>query len=153
MILDLLISLELLKTTTSSTQRQLLTENAQIFHLLQQDVDIANLIKQFNFFRQRNYFQNVVDIQQSSNMSFRSIERMFNRNVVMSAISNFTLDRFHQSTSQLIGNHFDKLSDMAYEKNYFDQMHIIREFNFFSGESPQRLMRSTESQLQRGTMT
>lgn len=96
----------------------------------------------------------MVDIQQSSNMSILSIVRMFNRNVVMSAMSNFTLDRFHQSTSQLIGNHFDKLSDMAYEKNYFDQMHIIREFNFFfSGESPQRLMRSTESQLQRGTMT
>lgn len=86
-------------------------------------------------------------------MSILSIERMFNRNVVMSAISNFTLDRFHQNTSQLIGSHFDKLSDMAYEKNYFDQMHIIREFKRFSGESPQRLMRSTESQLQRGTMT
>ncbi len=86
-------------------------------------------------------------------ISIRSLERMFNKYVGVPASTYFTLNRFHISTNQLIYNDFHKFSDLAFDNGYFDQMHFIRDFKRFTGNTPKNFVQQLNSILQIGKYT
>lgn len=73
---------------------------------------------------------------------------MFSKYVGISASTFGTLDRFHNSMNRLIAGGYSKLSDLAYDNGYFDQMHFIRDFRRFAGNTPKRFASQNSSILQ-----
>lgn len=87
---------------------------------------------------------------QQNNLNIRKLERMYGKYVGLSANSYQTLNRFHCSLNQLLATDFSKLSDLAYDNGYFDQMHFIKEFKRFTGNTPRNFINQNNSILQIG---
>jgi AraC-like DNA-binding protein len=87
-----------------------------------------------------------------TNISIRTLERLFNMYVGMSANSYNTLLRFHNSFNQIVSCDYCRLSDLAYDNGYFDQMHFIREFKRFAGDTPKHYQKENDSILQIGKL-
>lgn len=87
-----------------------------------------------------------------NNISIRQPERMYIKYVGLPATSYNALNRFHVSVNQLLDKRFSKLSDLAYDNEYFDQMHFIREFKRFTGYTPGMFVSQNDSILQIGKM-
>jgi AraC-like DNA-binding protein len=75
---------------------------------------------------------------------------MFNKYVGVTASTFGTLNRFHGTLNQLLYSDFSKLSDLAYDNGYFDQMHFIKDFKRFAGDTPRRFVSRKNSILQIG---
>jgi AraC-like DNA-binding protein len=85
-------------------------------------------------------------------IGIRTLERMFNKYVGVSASTYCTLNRFQDSINQLLHNNYSKLSDIAYGNGYFDQMHFIKDFKRFAGDSPKSFLQQNNSILQIGKL-
>ena len=96
---------------------------------------------------------NISDFCRKHHICLRKLERMFNRYVGISASSFSTLNRFHTSLNRLLCNDFSKLSDLAYDNGYFDQMHFIKDFKRFTGNTPKNFVNESNSILQIGKLT
>ena len=70
------------------------------------------------------------------NLSGRSLERKFKRQVGITPKLFARVNRFQASLQQLKNNSYSKLSDIAFSLEYADQSHFIREFKEFAGFTP-----------------
>lgn len=104
----------------------------------------------FHSLRQSDTSMPIAEFCQKSNIGMRQLERMFNKYVGVSAKSYRLLDRFQDSINQLFHSDYSKLSDIAYGNAYFDQMHFIRDFKRFSGNTPKNFLRLNNSMLHVG---
>jgi AraC-like DNA-binding protein len=77
---------------------------------------------------------------------------MYNKYLGVPATTFGKLNRFHNSMNQLLSNDFSKLSDLAFDNGYFDQMHFIRDFKRFTGDTPKNFIRQNNSILQIGKL-
>ncbi len=84
------------------------------------------------------------------NISVRKLERMFNKYVGLPASTFSTINRFHNSINHILSDEYSKLSDLAYDNGYFDQMHFIRDFKRFTGNTPKDFIQQKRSILQIG---
>ena len=75
---------------------------------------------------------------------------MFNKHIGLTANTFSTLNRFHLSMNQLLQNNYDKFSDLAFDNEYFDQMHFIRDFKRFTGTTPRCFVHQKNSIMQVG---
>ncbi|HTJ51790.1 MAG TPA: AraC family transcriptional regulator [Cyclobacteriaceae bacterium] len=87
-------------------------------------------------------------IQQALNISERSLERMFKENIGVSPKLFARIARFQMSLNDIRSKDYSKLTDIAYNNNYADQSHYIREFKAFSGVSPQQFIRQANEQVE-----
>lgn len=84
------------------------------------------------------------------NLSERQLERKFRANYGHTPLQFIRIKRFEESLRYIHGknNSVDwKLSDLAYDLNYVDQSHFIRDFKIFSNHTPMKFMgidRTTE---------
>jgi len=101
----------------------------------------------FQALRQCDPSMPVAEFSRESNIGMRKLERMFNKFVGVSAKTYRMLDRFQESRNQLFYSDYSKLSDIAYGNDYFDQMHFIRDFKRFSGNTPKNFLRQSNSML------
>ena len=85
-----------------------------------------------------------------NNIGIRKLERMFNKYIGISAKSFKNLNRFQKTLNHLLYSDYDKLSDIAYDNDYFDQMHFIREFKRYTGVTPKRFIAQNDSMVQVG---
>jgi len=106
----------------------------------------------FNEFNHNDGFSQVVEFCQRNNISIRKLERMYNKYVGISAMTYSTLNRFHKSLNQLLFTDYSKLSDIAYNNGYYDQMHFIKDFKRFSGNTPKNFISQNNSMLQLGKL-
>ncbi|NJO70367.1 MAG: helix-turn-helix transcriptional regulator [Bacteroidetes bacterium] len=106
--------------------------------------------KLFNTLKQSCNTMNIKEFCQQNTVSMRSLERMYNKYVGVSANTYNALNRFHNSLNQLLYNDYSKLSDIAYGNDYFDQMHFIRDFKRFAGNTPKNFVHRNNSILQIG---
>lgn len=88
-----------------------------------------------------------------NNIDIRQLERLYNKYVGVSAKAFLTLNRFHKSLNQLLYADYEKFSDLAFDNDYFDQMHFIKEFKRFTGNTPKNFIRQNNSILQIGKLT
>lgn len=106
-----------------------------------------SFLRLFQSLKQSDASIPVAEFCQKNNLGIRNLERMFNKYVGISAKSYLMLDRFQNSRNQLIYSDYSKLSDIAYGNDYFDQMHFIRDFKRFSGNTPNNFLRQKNSML------
>lgn len=101
----------------------------------------------FYSFKKCNPTIQVAEFCQNNNFGIRKLERMFNKYVGLSAKTYSILNRFQDSLNQLSHSDYSNLSDIAYGNDYFDQMHFIRDFKRFSGNTPKNFIRQNNSML------
>lgn len=76
------------------------------------------------------------EITSSLRLSERSLERKFKEHVGLSPKLFGRICRFQASLRQLQRQSYEKLSDIAFDGDYSDQSHFIRNFKEFAGISP-----------------
>jgi AraC-like DNA-binding protein len=107
----------------------------------------------FNTLKQIDNSRQITEFCHSNNIGIRNLERMYNKYVGVSANTYATLNRFHKSLNQLLYNDYSRLSDLAYDNGYFDQMHFIKEFRRFTGNTPKSFVHQKDSILQIGKLS
>lgn len=114
-----------------------------------QNLDKFQLI--FNALNNENPFQlNNFCIRRNINM--RQLERLYLKYIGLSPKIYSTLDRFHCVVNQLLNAKNIKLSNLAYDYEYYDQMHFIKDFKRYAGNTPKIFINQENSILQIGKL-
>lgn len=106
----------------------------------------------FNVLKRCDNPLQVSEFCRQNNIGLRRLERMYNKYIGLSIRTYTSLNRFQNSVNQILYNDFSKLSDIAYENGYYDQMHFIREFKRYTGNTPKSFIRENNSMLQIGKL-
>jgi AraC-like DNA-binding protein len=72
--------------------------------------------------------------------SYKKIERIFLREIGFTPKYLNRIFRFHRVLQNIHNNNFKSLSELAYNNSYFDQSHFIKEFEYFTGLTPQEFL-------------
>ena len=144
---------------SGSILERILTVNNIYIRLEILETELLNLLGQyknypddfseiFNELRKSEPSGSISDFCKKYNICVRKLERMFNKHIGISASTYSTLDRFHSSLNHMLYHDFSKLSDLAYDNGYFDQMHFIKDFKRFTGNTPKGFIIQNNSILQ-----
>jgi AraC-like DNA-binding protein len=79
------------------------------------------------------------------NVSERQLERRFVRAIGVSPHQYIRILRFREAMQLMKANQFDRLSDVAYDFNYVDQSHFIKDTKAFSGYTPKQLVKTVDT--------
>jgi AraC-like DNA-binding protein len=77
-------------------------------------------------------------------ISERHFERRFSQTVGISPQSYIRVQRFNEAIRLIKAGQYDKLTDIAYALNFYDQSHFVRDINAFSGISPKTVSRKDD---------
>ncbi|MCG6189446.1 helix-turn-helix domain-containing protein [Maribellus maritimus] len=141
---------ERLKEATHTIHRLEILENELMLMLVDEYKDLVNFQLLFNKLKQNNYSSAISEFCQNNNINIRKLERLFNKYVGLPANTFFTVNRFQNGLNQLLYSDYSKLTDIAYDTGYFDQMHYIKDFKRFAGNTPGNFIRKNNSMLQIG---
>jgi len=144
---------EQLKEAPDVASRLAILENELVLMLLDGNQIPENFRQIFNALRQSDNSIQIAEFCQRNKIGMRHLERMYNKYVGVSANTYSTLNRFHTSLNQLLTQDYSKLSDLAFDNGYFDQMHFIKDFKRFCGDTPKRFVHQKNSILQIGKLT
>lgn len=143
----------------------------EVLALLDEDADLEKMVKildQFfcrmlnqakilplvdelmNSIRQHNGNMSVCDFAHKAGVSVKTLERKFKEKIGLPPKRYAGMYRFHQSVLSIDGP-AGKLSDVAYDNGYFDQMHFIREVRRYAQCTPGEIL-SLKEGLQRPTL-
>jgi len=86
-------------------------------------------------------------IQNGLNISERSLERHFKQYVGISPKLYARINRFQSALENIRQTQYNKLTDIAYQSDYFDQSHFIRDFKEFAGTSPKHFKLKANEQV------
>ncbi len=81
-------------------------------------------------------------------ISERSLERLIKQYVGISPKVYSRIVRFQSGLQALRKNDFRTLTEVAYQKEFFDQSHFIREFRTFTGMNPKQYLHQTIEQVE-----
>lgn len=144
---------ERLKEAPDVAARLTILENEFVLMLINGAPTPENFRLIFNALKRSENSLQITEFCQRNNIGMRQLERMFNKYVGVSANTYFTLNRFHTSLNQLLYHDYSKLSDLAFDNGYFDQMHFIKDFKRFAGNTPKNFVDQKKSILQIGKLT
>lgn len=80
-------------------------------------------------------------------LSGRSLERMVKTHIGVSPKIFFRISRFQNALDILRRKKSNSLCQLAYESNYFDQSHYIRDFRQFTGSAPREFILKADEQI------
>ena len=87
----------------------------------------------------------VPQLLHSLNVSERQFERRFVRAVGVPPHHYIRIARFREAMRLMKANQFERLSDIAYDLNYVDQSHFIKDVKAFSGYTPHDLVQTVQA--------
>ncbi len=91
--------------------------------------------------------QNLHEIQIATNMSERSLERIVKQYIGLSPKLFSRIVRFQSSLNNLRHTDFKSFTELAYQANYFDQSHFIKDFKAFTGTNPKNFILNIDERL------
>ncbi len=144
---------EQLKEAHDIAARLTILENELALLLVNGSQTPVNFRQVFNNLKKNDNTLQISEFCGKNNINMRNLERMYNKYVGVSANTYSTLNRFHTSLNLLLINDYMKLSDIAFDNGYFDQMHFIKEFKRFAGNSPKSFVKQNDSILQIGKLS
>ncbi len=80
------------------------------------------------------------------NLSERQFEKRFTQTVGLTPQFYIRVKRFNEAIRLMKTHPFEKLTDVAYALNYYDQSHFIRDIKAFSGITPKSLFQKVDLQ-------
>lgn len=108
-----------------------------LIELLDEKYIISNkTIGLFNSFYINMFTLSVEEFCSKHGMHVRTFERLFDKYVGISPKTYTRICRFQKTLNQSIRGDFNTMTDLAYSNGYYDQMHFIKEFKSFTGETP-----------------
>jgi AraC-like DNA-binding protein len=78
-------------------------------------------------------------------VSERQLERRFLRAIGVSPHQYIRILRFREALQSIKTKQFERLSDVAYDFNYVDQSHFIKDTKAFAGYTPKRLVQTVHA--------
>ena len=78
----------------------------------------------------------VEELSRHININRRQLERKFSSTIGLSPKQLSKIIRFQATLKMLISKKFTSLTDLAYEGEYYDQAHFIKDFREFTGLTP-----------------
>jgi len=87
------------------------------------------------------------EIQLAMHVSERTLERLVKEYIGLPPKTFSRIIRFQRSLDIMRQIDAKALTSLAYESNYFDQSHFIREFNAFTGTTPSSFLQHADEQL------
>lgn len=79
-------------------------------------------------------------------ISQRKLERIFNKYIGISPKLYYRINRFQRVVNQMFNNNNPaKLVSLAYEHEFWDQNHFIKDFKAFTGSSPSHFLKERKS--------
>jgi AraC-like DNA-binding protein len=144
---------EKLREADRVESRLTILENELLILLVNSEQTPEKFRQIFNALKQSDSTLQISEFCRRNNIGIRNLERMYNKYVGVSANTYATLNRFHKSLNQLLYNDYSRLSDVAYDNGYFDQMHFIKDFRRFAGDTPKSFVHQNNSILQIGKLT
>jgi AraC-like DNA-binding protein len=81
----------------------------------------------------------VKDVFDHLSLSERQFQRRFSQTVGITPRSYIRVRRFHEAIRLIKSGHYERLTDVAYALNYYDQSHLIRDIKAFSGVTPRNV--------------
>jgi AraC-like DNA-binding protein len=87
----------------------------------------------------------VPHLLKSLRVSERQFERRFVRAIGVSPHQYIRIARFQAALQLIKARRFERLSDVAYDLNYVDQSHFIKDMKAFSGYTPSDLARTVQA--------
>ncbi|MFN7118863.1 MAG: helix-turn-helix domain-containing protein [Saprospiraceae bacterium] len=84
---------------------------------------------------------NIHAISDTLKISERHLRRLFYREIGIQPKQYQRVVRIYEAFRQLKQGHYKKLGDIAYNCGYYDQMHFIDEFKYFTGRTPTEYLR------------
>ncbi len=85
----------------------------------------------------------VENLAYDANMSFRNFERHFSERVGLSPKLFCSISRFNHALALKLTHPEMDWTSIAYNCGYFDQMHMIKDFKRFSGNTPSHFLNQT----------
>lgn len=135
---------EQLQETKTVNEKILLTENFLFRKLLTTKNPNEKLISSIDFLLKNRENNSIHEICQRHNISRKHLNFLFQEYLGISPKMLSSLNRF-QSILQTISNTKpDKLTDIAYELNFFDQAHFNNNFKRFTGIKPNEYVKNVE---------
>ena len=136
---------EQLQEANTINEKFLLTENFLYRKLLTTKIPSDKLIASIDLLLKKTATISVKEICQQHNISRKHLNFLFQEYLGISPKMLSSLNRF-QSILQTISNSKpDKLTDLAYELNFFDQAHFNNNFKRFTGLKPNDYIKKVES--------
>ena len=141
---------EQLKETRDTGDRLIILER-ELVRLLDTDRLVpVNFRQLFTSLTQSGDVSQVSGVCERYNIGSRKLERLYNKYVGIPAKTYYLLNRFQNSLNQLLSGDYSRLTDIAYENGYFDQMHFIKEFRRFAGHTPKIFVPRKDTMLHIG---
>lgn len=113
--------------------RERLTHASTIDHVVRETVDLMLRTKGAT---------SVDSLVNGSRSNQRDLERRFNSKVGVSPKQLAKVIRLQAALQEMAGGQHDNLTSVAYECEYYDQAHFIKDFKEFSGVSPKEYLGS-----------
>ncbi len=86
----------------------------------------------------------VQDVLEALHLSERQFERRFTQTVGISPQVYIRMKRFHEALRLIKTRQFERLTDVAYALNFYDQSHFIRDIKAFAGMTPKSLSQNVD---------
>jgi AraC-like DNA-binding protein len=96
-----------------------------------------------NIFKETCGLVTIESLSQKLSMSYRSVERLFERDVGLNFRSCIRIHRINRVMKQLRKSADVDFLDIIFGLGYYDQAHFIRDFKKFTGYLPQKFMKLT----------
>lgn len=129
------IEQRILKANSTTDRIQII--ETFLVKLLAERKTIDNIVKSTieTIFTTNGHFS-VNEFSKSSNISRRQLARKFSTTIGLSPKQLAKTIRIQTTLKALLNKEFTSLTDLAYENEYFDQAHFIKEFKEFTGITP-----------------
>jgi AraC-like DNA-binding protein len=123
----------------SDEQRIVLLTEFLVTHLKKERTRDKLIEESLRLIHQDTACNSVKYLLEYLSISERQFERRFNQAVGISPQSYIRVTRFNEAIRLIKTGQYEKLTDIAYALNYYDQSHLIRDINSFSGITPKNV--------------
>lgn len=131
--------LKRLAYTQTSLERIVLIQDFLIQHLKNESSDVT-IEKAISILYKQDCSISIQNLAETLSLSRRQLERRFKLFSGQSPANFKSIKRFQHTVRKLILDDTEKPLDVALEHGYFDQSHLIRDFQHLAGTTPNRYL-------------
>ncbi|TCO77919.1 helix-turn-helix domain-containing protein [Marinisporobacter balticus] len=99
----------------------------------------------FDAFNQNINDLSINDFCKQYGINQRQIERIFNKYIGISPKLFYRINRFQETVNYFKKSNNNSFTSLAYNNNYYDQTHFIKDFKSFTGSTPTEFLNQNSS--------